>query len=253
MYAERKDFIKPDNENIKIWRYLDFTKFISLLDKRALFFARADKFNDPFEGSTSKANVQHRPEVYKDSIAVKYLDQISKINKEFVKFTIINCWHINEYESAAMWKLYLKSNEGIAIQSTFKRLADSFNDYNDEPINIGKVKYIDYEKDWLPERKYLYPFFHKRKSFEHEQELRAIICKIPSDENSMDEVKIIDFSKEVFHNGEYIPINLDILLQKIYISPTAPEWFVDAVKSIVKKFELDVNIVHSKLMESPVY
>ena len=34
----------------------------------------------------------------------------------------INCWHLNDHESAAMWKLYLKSNEGIVIQSTFTNL-----------------------------------------------------------------------------------------------------------------------------------
>jgi hypothetical protein len=37
----------------KIWRYMDFAKFISLLANQALFFACPNKFTDPFEG--------HRP------------------------------------------------------------------------------------------------------------------------------------------------------------------------------------------------
>ena len=66
MYKEHPVFEKPHDLNIKIWRYLDFTKFASLIDKQALFFSRADCLGDPFEGSYSKANIKLRPTVYKD-------------------------------------------------------------------------------------------------------------------------------------------------------------------------------------------
>jgi hypothetical protein len=39
---------------------------------------------------------------------------------------LINGWHYNEYESAAMWDLYSQANAGIAIQSTYRKLRDSF-------------------------------------------------------------------------------------------------------------------------------
>ena len=42
MYKESRD-CKPPPDNAVLWRYMDFTKFVSLLDKQALFFARADK------------------------------------------------------------------------------------------------------------------------------------------------------------------------------------------------------------------
>ena len=29
------------------------------------------------------------------------------------KEVAVNCWHLNEHESAAMWKVYLKSNEEL--------------------------------------------------------------------------------------------------------------------------------------------
>jgi len=37
-----------------------FTKFVSLIDSRRLYFTRADKFDDPFEGSWPKMNVVAR-------------------------------------------------------------------------------------------------------------------------------------------------------------------------------------------------
>ena len=53
---------------------------------------------------------------------------MGKINKHWPKYNAINCWHMNDHESAAMWKLYLKSNEGIAVQSTYETLRDSIID-----------------------------------------------------------------------------------------------------------------------------
>ena len=39
---------------------MDFTKFVSLLEKRALFFARADQLGDPFEGAIPINNIKSR-------------------------------------------------------------------------------------------------------------------------------------------------------------------------------------------------
>ncbi len=38
-------------ENSQIWRYMDFTKFVSLLSSKSLYFTRSDQFEDLFEGA----------------------------------------------------------------------------------------------------------------------------------------------------------------------------------------------------------
>ena len=85
-----------------------------------------------------------------------------------------NCWHLNEHESAAMWNRYSRDAAPIAIQSTFKRLRYSLS--ND--INIGLINYIDYEKESVPSSNYFNYFLHKRKCFEYECELRALIWTV---------------------------------------------------------------------------
>jgi hypothetical protein len=85
----------------------------------------------------------------------------------------VNSWHLNEYESAAMWAIYSRFNSGIAIQSTYNRLVKSFSRCK-EPIYIGKVKYIDYSNEWIDNDNILQRFIHKRKSFAYENELRVI-------------------------------------------------------------------------------
>src|SRR6056300_1352601 len=127
-----------------------------------------------------------------------------------------------------MWKLYLTGKEGVAIQSTFKRLKDSFKVNKVDKIYIGFVKYIDYEKDSIPERNIFNPFLYKRKSFEHEKELRAIIMKFALAEQTRGK-HILYVDPEWI--GNYVKSDLNILIEKIVVSPTAPDWFTELIKS----------------------
>ena len=242
---------KPKNENSKIWRYLDFAKFISILDRKALFFVRADKLSDQFEGAYSFSKDF-------ESLIKKLTPQDKEILLSIPKFTsqfvYVNCWSLIEYESSAMWKLYLKSDEGIAIQSTFKKLSECFSKTSAyiEGIEIGKVKYIEYGKDNTPPNKYL-SFLYKRKSFEYEKELRAIVALISNEQ--IEEPKNKNNKKnekDLGSSGIYIPIDLDILIEKIFVSPTAKEWFKDLAESVVKKYKLKKVVKQSDLSKDPV-
>lgn len=234
---------EPRKLNAIIWRYMDFTKFVSLLDKEALFFARADKIGDPFEGSHSRANLSLRAQVYKDDDDLT-LEDVSRIYKLIREFTAVNCWHLNRFESTAMWKLYLKSNEGIAIRSTFERLRDSLKDEKHD-IFIGKVKYVNFEEERIPDDP-LQSFFYKRKSFKHEAELRAVIQELPED-------RLSEEAERPFIHGVYIPIDLDLLIRKICLAPTSPKWLHELVESVMKKYGLNKELCQSSLDEKPIY
>jgi hypothetical protein len=246
MYVEHPVFQNPENEDAKIWRYMDLPKLLSLVDKKSLFLARADKLGDPFEGSYSKWNIVLRPMVYPKEVQ-QVLPILSDFSKRLLRSTVVNSWHISEFESAALWKLYLKSDEGVSVQSTFRRLRDSLSGMPDTHVFIGKVEYIDYNTDWLPEGNMLYPFVHKRKSFEHERELRAVVQKYPASGAGLNS------STEVFQDGLYVPVDLQVLIERIYVSPSSTDWFFDLVKSVVSKYGPTKEVVRSSLSEGPVY
>lgn len=249
MYKKHSIFKEPSNKDSKIWKFLDFTKFISLLETESLYFARADKLADPFEGSFPKFNVKHRPKIYRE-IPPEKLSVISDFFKQTRQHTFLNCWHKNEYESAAMWNLYLKSNEGIAVQSTFEKLKNCFNDYDKDDIFIGEVRYIDYQKEWMPEDNTFYPFIHKRKSFEHEKEIRAVIQHF---EVSKETGKVV-LARNMISNGYYVPVNIKLLIEKVYVSPTSPDWIYNLVKSLYKKYNFnDEDVKKSSLSDDPVF
>ena len=148
-----------------------------------------------------------------------------------------------------MWRLYLKSDEGLAIQSTTGRLIDAMATYDKYEIHIGMVKYIDYAKEIIPVGNILSPFMHKRKSFEHEKELRALIWTPQHGKNSIPP----GVNKHAADGGIYVYVDLNELIEGIYVAPTAPQWVHELLRSIVKRFSLNLPVLQSDLAAMPLY
>jgi len=91
-------FIAPTNPNTKIWRYMDFTKFLSLLEDSSLYFTRSDRFEDVYEGSTPHANAEMLESVYAGTEAIHNLKAWTDLMTWTRKWTYINCWHMNKGE-----------------------------------------------------------------------------------------------------------------------------------------------------------
>jgi hypothetical protein len=242
-------FIHPKDENQKIWRYLDFTKFVDLLNSESLYFSRSDKFEDLFEGSFTQKTISIRERQYQAMIDKKELlpkytpDYVSAESKKHREEFAINCWHMNDHESAAMWKIYLKSNEGIAIQSTFKKLKNSLHK-SDYEMFTGVVNYIDYEKDFIDYGNVLSAYLYKRKSFTHENELRFIIWK-PFLKNKR--------NKDFADYGMKIKIDLKDVVENIYVSPDSPKWLTELIKDTCMKFDFKFNVINSRLNDKPLF
>jgi hypothetical protein len=235
MITEFRGYIQPSSDKTVIWRYMDFTKFVDLISKKALFFVKSSNFEDPFEGI--------------------YPMKITEGNKVFHKeaarlrdFCYVNCWHMNEHESAAMWNLYLSTQEGVAIKSTSGGLKKAFENC-DESILISKVKYWNYEEDvdkLYKETKdklgssTINPVVFKRSSFEHEKELRLIYnqFKIGAEE-----------PPKAF--GVLIETEMNDLIDEIVIAPYAPSWFFELVADVCKQYGLNKPIIHSNLYSPP--
>ena len=256
MYKVHKSFHAPEDIHQKIWRYVDFTKYVSLLDQESLFFSRGDLLGDPFEGSISNATVSAREEYYRKMCedegfpenVFQYLIETSpQLARDSRKWVFVNCWNMSDYESPVLWSMYANGNKGIAIRSTFDRLVQSLKE-SDEVVHIGLVNYVDYDRDYIPAGNFFYPFLHKRKGFEHENELRAIVMNIPTVTIKTMKSKVVEIPK-----GITVHIDRDTLIDKIYIAPTAPEWFGDLVGSVSQKYGFINEILRSKLANPPVF
>lgn len=241
MYCRLSRLSIPSDDTI-IWRYITFTKLCSMLNDRALFFCRLDKLHDKWEGVYPKAMLDYWAKSIRNASSGD--DGIHSLKKLLIERIIpshfVNCWFISEYESDAMWRLYSQNYEGIAIKSSLGKLKTAFKK-TQERIWIGQVDYIDYDQ-WQPpegdgQKPFLWiePFFWKRLSFMYERELRALAGK----------------GKQNI-NGINIDVNLNELIEAIYVFPDSKDWYFDLVKTIVKKYGYtDLNIKRSSLGERP--
>ncbi len=249
MVKEHPVFQPPLDVNVPIWRYVDFTKFVDLLERKTLFFSRSDLLGDPFEGSKPKVNVDERTRRFEGMRRICGISE-NDAARGLLRKVAVNCWHMNRHESAAMWKLYLKSDEGIAIRSTVGRLKAALEPSNDE-IYVGVVRYIDFETEWLPEGNALYPFVHKRKGFAHEQELRAVIVRHPKVEGMI--LPPDFFTCDTVGEGIRVEVDLNTLIEAVRIAPGSPSWLTDLVSAICRRYDLHAEIRESALSQEPVY
>lgn len=247
--------------NTKIWRYFGLPHLLLTLQKGQLHFSRVDTFKDPFEGSLPKAEVEAERDLYASLGISEVLRQASRTRLAHLRCYGACCWYLSEHESEAMWKLY--AQEGIAIQSTFERLVASLPSGAPPSagIHVGVVDYIDYATDitrpmespdgtprW---NNSFIPLMHKRKSFEHERELRAIFMAF-DDEHDDVGGGVTARRTAIPPEGCYVDVDLARLVEKIVVSPSMPMWFVDVVTEAVRRHSPhSLTVVRSDLAAAP--
>ncbi len=299
----------------ELWKYMHIDKFMSMLSNGSLYFPNIYRFDDKYEGTLTKRS---RKEVKKKSLLdnntlIKFTEVLKKreeIKKEYpnekerenrissYSFEVLlkvfsnhlifcNCWFIKTEESHSMWAEYGdKIPTSIAIQTTVGDLKKSLK-ISDFCIHIGKVRYVNYEKDHIKgyEKfasedltdpaivlKLLYaPVMHKRKIYNDEREVRAIIAfentyekYLNADNIKKDSITEIPFfSKQLldldtYHDspddhesdltqrvrvGEHVFINIKTLIQKVVIPPNANTYFEKPLKELLDKHGIDPDIV----------
>ena len=99
--------------------------------------------------------------------------------REFIAKALVSCWHENERDSAAMWKLCVSGRDGVALKTTVGKLGCAL--VTRKPT-IGRAAYKDSEYQptisdiegityagWF--------LFRKTPAYWHEQEIRAVLLR----------------------------------------------------------------------------
>jgi hypothetical protein len=218
---------KPLAPDTILFRYMNFGKFVDLLQKKSLWFTRLSEFKDKHEGRfynrqierqhLKRALLAHHDESTDDEIERLIEerglytdfaeDAVSKYTRSFA-----SCWTIDDEPSDLMWLAYAP-NLGVAIQTTIKRLADSLPgiEVHEWDLHHGPCSY---------EPKDYNPLYQKRPRFKGEREYR--VC--------------YSIGYETGQKGCSLPIDLETLLTKVVVSPhSGSDWLREVVK---KELEL---------------
>lgn len=240
--------------NYQIAKYLDITKFVSLLSLKSLFFCRLDKLEDHFEGTTSKPNFELRKESYRylnnlfpnrkqlteEEIEINVKSQYAS-DEKFKAVNCVCCWNKFKNESAALWKIYSDLHKGVMIKTNINDLISSFKDTPEE-LDLSEIKYIDYEKEYMPDHNLTYPIIHKHNAYYFEDEVRIINTVKYGNKFTF------DWDSEKVKNGKYISVDITKLINEVVVSPYAENWYFELISDLCSKYGLEsITIVKSKL------
>lgn len=100
---------------------------------------------------------------------------LSDSAQEFQQTYYVSCWHMNPDENIAMWERYVRSNDAVAISSKYSTLRSQLDSH---VIEMGLVRYINYEISGVPSPNRLQLIMHKRHFFADEKEVRAVMWSL---------------------------------------------------------------------------
>ena len=178
-----------------VWRYLTLGAVIATIEARHLRLTRVDRFQDPFEGSVPKKQIEDQIPILigaasrramLNSVAAHYPGmersrppdedpwlRITRLRRARTRSAHASCWSAGD-ESEALWRLYCADDGcqgvGVALRTTLARLEASVAAHD---LYVSPITYIPYHEApaFTDEMDSL---LHKRHGFAAERELRLL-------------------------------------------------------------------------------
>lgn len=249
-YEPHSELILPPDDTI-LWRYMDFARFLQLLERKSLWFARPDQFEDPLEGTFTDGEVEHlrsldaKSTVPGLSISGGYLKGSQHMRTE----AYVSCWRAGVAESLAMWDLYGKGSGIVAVKTNVGDLKQALNE-SPHHIFLGKVKYVDWNlAPW--DINALAMCCRKDFSYQHEAEVRAILWDIEIIGRNMSDALIAarlrkDYpdavpdpfllQKDAGISGMEVSFDPERFITEIVVGPREKAWVAGLVEDVLKKY-----------------
>jgi hypothetical protein len=219
---------------IPLWRYIDFAKYVAMLDTASLYFSRHDLLGDDYEGAMSEPDVRDWYGTVEDMGVDSgiptglYIDEMKDLVRQRRRSCFVNCWHASDIESVAMWRVYSAMGRGIAVRSSPLRLREAL----PSDVFLSMVAYIDYRLDAMGSYS---RWICKRREYDYERELRVLLVRDGAESQP----------------GVAVPVDLHRLMATVHLAPRSPTWVVQLVKNVSRKYGLDVEVLESRLDVPP--
>jgi hypothetical protein len=248
----------------QLWHYTSLDALKKILEGKKLRLRRIDTYweDDPFEGSVPMEQMNEQATILGSQAAAlmkqirphfsPHMDvphsptrnrweDIAKWREGKARSIHVSCW--TKGESEVMWRLYCadgadgerkadcgRKGYGVAFQTTFRKMK-AFVERHD--LIVSQVQYRRYDDGHAFDDE-LDPFFHKRKNFRIEREVRLlkfnadhynqIVTAVTSDTATPAELeKYIDL--------DWFPAKV---INRIWISPYADNGYAQKVRDAIK-------------------
>jgi hypothetical protein len=253
-------FPQPDDPKVRVWRYIDFPKFVSWLTNDALVLRRVNLLDDKREGRHGKhlfhfvfLSALRQMEARKTPPTHAECERLATEQAEAALADVernrlasfVSCWCMGgERESEAMWRIYAGSGASVALVLPYDRLRDSV---KGSDLYIGKVTYFDFNTLVVPPGNVYRATMFKSHEYDYEKEIRIVKHvhtiwsgdKVPPGVPSAENPPAVMLVRWAIADH----------VEKIVISPYAKGWQAKAIRDVVKRLIPDLEArVHDSEM-----
>lgn len=251
--------VLPPDDTV-LWRYMDFSKFLLLLEARSLWFSRADQFEDPLEGTFTDAEVKHLRSLDAANPGLPSLISESYLQgpQQMRATAYVSCWRAGQAESMAMWDLYGKGSGTVAVKTTIESLKEAI---SESPLRIflAEVKYVDWNLAPFDNNS-LVMCFRKDSSYEHEKEIRAVISDVDIIGRNMSDALTAARLRSDYPNsgsnpfilqrldgqrGIEVPFDPARFITEIVVGPRETDSIDRLIKGILERYGLKIKVTMS--------
>jgi hypothetical protein len=283
---EHGSFIRPPIA-VSLWRYMDIAKFMDLLSSRRLWLSNAEFLarEDPYEGILNAVLFPHRvwksiaslpkdlrefvlakftktPEVTPEMAFSRWMsweEQICLMMEATRRELYVNCWHADNHESVAMWKIYSSMGAGVAVLSNGARIEQSVNSV-EEHLYLGKIRYRGPNEVRVGVGNMFDTILVKRLSYKYEQEVRLVFCDTSVSHDALDgatwnaetmRYENLKKDERPVVAGRHIECDIHTLIERVIVSPFSPSWCVSMIEAVRDQLGFKFPVQRSKLFDAP--
>ncbi|MBL8658333.1 MAG: hypothetical protein JNM75_01105 [Rhodospirillales bacterium] len=251
---DQNDGAVSESDDQQIWRFLEFSQFVDLLDRKALFFARLDMLEDPFDGHADEDGLGLRslPEEVMRlaeqaaapppkmgrlerwwSRKAQESEQDNLVNtiRNYRPPALVwaNCWHAGGSGHVALWKGYRALGKLVAIRSTIGKLRAALAASPEPSISVEPVRYADEATLKTmddPAKRAL----TKNNVLAHEREVRAILSRAASS------------GETCLGRGCNVAVDVGAMIDAVAVSPAAEPWLHELGRRVTRTYGLDASV-----------
>lgn len=224
--------MEPLRDETVIWRYMKLNSFLEFLSGH-LVQTRIDTLDDASEGAYGWRKITFAPKLRRrlspngETLGVE--DAIRRART----YVAASYWFEFDRESYGMWNVYGRSGESVAIETTVGALRELLGRQGEAWVERMKYEPMEGEIADLHSL-----FFHKRREYKEEQEVRSL---------------------QVFEHELREPIvdlrlsldDLNVLVRRIVLAPDSRKTFVEAVhRTVHAMFALEKNSFRGEICRS---
>jgi hypothetical protein len=227
-------------------RYLTTDKFLDILLCRRMFVGRMDGLEDQFECEYTRqlCDEFNRIIVLRDGVCVE--GGVEWYRKKIMKSTCVLSWTLDNNENMALWRLYGKVKNCLAIETTVALVKEILSP-NTQVLSarIEKVKYIDhftheFYKELLDDGGAIDLPRLKNCGYRFEDEAR-IIYSTPNHAESHRHSK-----------GWILPVDdVGSLVNRVVVGAESDNYYFDYMKDLINKIAPTIPVEWCSLRHPP--